>query len=47
MLTLRSLTAWVVSLLDERDARDLPADLYDDVIPSGISSRRTGFGDLF
>ena len=36
MLNLRSFAKWVRGILDSEEAYNLPEDVYNDVIPSGV-----------
>lgn len=36
MLNLRSFAKWVRGILDSKEAYNLPEDVYNDVIPSGV-----------
>ena len=36
MLNLRTFAKWVRGILDSEEAYNLPADVYNDVIPSGV-----------
>ena len=35
-MTLRSFAKWVRGILDSEEAYNLPEDVYNDVIPSGV-----------
>ena len=44
MLNLRSFAKWVRGILDSEEAYNLPEDVYNDVIPSGVMTSAASTG---
>lgn len=44
MLNLRSFAKWVRGILDSEEAYNLPEDVYNDVIPSGVHTSAASTG---